>query len=399
MEQYLELSKRILNEGVDKSSGRAGMPDTRSVFGHQMRFDLQKGFPLLTTKKVKLDNILVELIWFLKGDTNIKFLIDNGCDIWIKDCYRWFKTHNPDHEMANMDRLELSEENRPETDEEYFERCADIFGDRCKTDDDFCAIYGDLGGVYGSQWRNWENPKAKIDAIEALMKDTEKHASEDFDLGSSINHILEAEDNSIDQIADLVNGLRKNPYGRRHIVTAWNPAEVPTMALPPCHLLSHFNSRPATTHERDNWAWANGLKGEYEAQEGLTEDQWNEWHDSKGVPKIVLDCLLYQRSCDTFLGVPYNIASYAMLTMVMAKMTGMIEGEFIWTGGDTHFYSDHMDAVHTQLEREPRELPTLKISDRVATLDDPEDIEPSDFELQNYNPDKFIKAHLSVGTA
>lgn len=401
MEQYLGLSKRILSEGVNKSSGRAGMPDTISVFGHLMRFNLQEGFPLLTTKKVKLDNILIELIWFLKGDTNIKFLIDNGCDIWIPDCYRWFMKNNPDHELANIPRLfgdPNGEESKDETDEEYFDRASGIFGDRCKTDDNFCAIYGDLGGVYGSQWRDWENPKPKLDAIKGILADSRIEGSYITD---AIKGVIESEDigKPIDQIADLVEGLRKNPYGRRHILTAWNPAEVPTMALPPCHLLSHFNCRPATTIERDHWAWDNGLKEECDAEDGLTEDDWNKWYDSKGVPNIVLDCLLYQRSTDSALGLPYNIASYAMLTMVMAKMTGCIEGEFIWVGGDTHFYENHIDGINVQLEREPKELPKLKISDRVTTLDDPKNILPEDFELIGYDPRPFIKFDLSVGTA
>lgn len=354
MQQYHDLAKRILEEGVNKSSGRAGMPDTRSVFGHQMRFNLQEGFPLLTTKKVNLNNILVELIWFLKGDTNIKFLVDNGCNIWNADAYRWYKTKHK--ELTGYDGS-LSKESFIGKIKEGELEATSLSG--------YGYRLGDLGSVYGAQWRDWKGFNSE----------------------------------QIDQIKVLLDGLKDNPYGRRHIVTAWNPADLSTMALPPCHLLYHFNCRPATTEERDKWAWDNGLQEEYKAQGSKSEDEWNEWYDEKGVPKIVLDCLMYQRSTDVGLGLGYNIASYALLTEIIAKMTGKIAGEFIWTGGDTHFYNNHFDGIKVQLDRIPKTLPILKISDRVASLDDPVDINIEDFELIGYDPHPFIKLDLSVGTA
>lgn len=264
MKQYLDLLQRIVKEGVKKED-RTGT-GTLSVFGHQMRFDLSQGFPLLTTKKLHLKSIIHELLWFLNGDTNVKYLQDNGVRIW--------------NEWADED--------------------------------------GELGPIYGHQWRSWPA----------------------YDGGH------------IDQIQGIVDSLKNNPDSRRMIVSAWNVGDLDKMALPPCHCLFQF----------------------YVA-------------DGK------LSLQLYQRSADTFLGVPFNIASYALLTMMMAQVSGLEPGEFIHTTGDTHLYLNHLEQAKEQLERTPRELPKMIINPRVSSIFD---FRYEDFTLTDYNPMPHIKAEVSV---
>jgi len=264
MHQYLDLLDHVLKTGVKKSD-RTGT-GTLSVFGHQMRFDLAAGFPLLTTKKLHVKSIIVELLWFLKGDTNIAYLKENGVSIW--------------NEWADED--------------------------------------GDLGPVYGHQWRSWPTMEGR----------------------------------KIDQIANVVKAIKVNPDSRRHIVTAWNPADVDDMALPPCHCLFQF----------------------YVA-------------DGK------LSCQLYQRSADIFLGVPFNIASYALLTMMIAQVTGLKPGEFVHTLGDAHIYANHMEQAHIQLQRAPRPLPALHINPAVSDIFG---FTYGDFRLENYNPHPHIAAKVAV---
>jgi thymidylate synthase len=264
MKAYHDLLQHLLDHGVKKSD-RTGT-GTYSVFGYQMRFNLQEGFPLLTTKKLHTKSIIHELLWFLKGDTNIAYLKDNGVSIW--------------DEWADAD--------------------------------------GNLGPVYGYQWRSWPNPDGT----------------------------------QTDQIQKLIDGLKNNPDGRRHIVSAWNPSFIDQMALPPCHCLFQF----------------------YVA-------------DGK------LSCQLYQRSCDTFLGVPFNIASYALLTMMMAQVCGLEPGDFVWTGGDVHLYTNHVDQAKMQLERDFRTLPTMKLNPEVKDLFA---FTFEDFTLLNYDPHPHIKAAVAV---
>ena len=264
MKQYLDLLQRIVNEGTRKED-RTGT-GTLSVFGHQMRFNLEEGFPLLTTKKLHLKSIIYELLWFLKGDTNVKYLQENGVRIWN----------------------EWADEN------------------------------GELGPVYGHQWRSWP----------------------DYNGGH------------IDQIQDIVNALKNNPDSRRMIVSAWNVAEVDQMALPPCHCLFQFYV-------------ANGK----------------------------LSLQLYQRSADTFLGIPFNIASYALLTMMMAQVSGLKPGDFIHTTGDTHLYLNHLEQAKEQLKRTPRTLPRMVINPNVTSIFD---FKYDDFTLEGYDPLPHIKAEVSV---
>jgi len=264
MKQYLELLDRVLKEGTDKSD-RTGT-GTRSVFGHQMRFDLSEGFPVLTTKKLHLRSIIHELLWFLQGNTNIKYLQDNKVRIW--------------NEWADKD--------------------------------------GNLGPIYGYQWRSW--PAANGEHI--------------------------------DQISQIIDSIKNNPNSRRHIVSAWNVGDIPNMALPPCHILFQFYV-------------ANGK----------------------------LSCQLYQRSADIFLGVPFNIASYAMLTMMIAQVTGLEAGDFVHTLGDAHIYNNHLDQVKLQLTRDTRPLPIMNINPEIKSIFD---FTFEDFELSGYDPHPSIKGEISV---
>ena len=298
MKQYLDLLARIKNEGIVKTD-RTGT-GTKSVFGHQMRFDLSEGFPLLTTKKVFLKGIIHELLWFLNGDTNIKYLVDNGVHIWDNDAYRYYN------------ELCVKEGVLPVTMEEFLRAAQEgvlspIEGYR----------FGDLNHVYGYQWRSWPRPNGE----------------------------------TIDQIQQAVDLITKNPDSRHIIVSAWNVADVEKMALPPCHTLFQF----------------------YVA-------------DGK------LSCMLYQRSADTFLGVPFNIASYALLTMMMAQVCGLKPGEFVHTTGDTHLYLNHFEQVDEQLSRTPRKLPTMRINPDVKSIFD---FKFEDFTLEDYDPYPTIKAPMS----
>nr|WP_320118133.1 thymidylate synthase [uncultured Marinifilum sp.] len=264
MQQYLQLLERVLEEG-NKKGDRTGT-GTISVFGHQMRFDLSKGFPALTTKKLHLKSIIHELLWFLNGDTNVKYLQDNGVRIW--------------NEWADEQ--------------------------------------GDLGHVYGYQWRSWPKPNGE----------------------------------SLDQITQVVNDIKNNPNSRRLIVSAWNAGDIENMALPPCHALFQFYV-------------ANGK----------------------------LSCQLYQRSADIFLGVPFNIASYALLTMMMAQVCGLQAGDFVHTLGDAHIYNNHLDQVKLQLSREARDLPVMKINPDVKSIFD---FKFEDFSLESYDPHPHIKGAISI---
>ena len=298
MKQYLDLLKRIKEEGLVKSD-RTGT-GTRSVFGHQMRFNLAEGFPLLTTKKVFLKGIIHELLWFLSGDTNIKYLVDNGVHIWDNDAFRYYNELCVRHGVlpVAMDTfLEAASQRIPSPIEGY--------------------TFGDLNHVYGYQWRSW--PKA--------------------------------DGSHIDQIKQVIETIKHNPDSRRMIVSAWNVAEVDDMALPPCHVLFQF----------------------YVADGRLS-------------------CQLYQRSADTFLGVPFNIASYALLTMMIAQECGLKPGEFIHTLGDTHLYLNHMEQVDEQLSREPRPLPTMHLNPEVKSVFD---FRFEDFTLKGYDPHPAIKAPMS----
>ncbi len=264
MRQYLDLMQHILDRG-DEKSDRTGT-GTKSIFGYQMRFDLSEGFPLVTTKKIHTRSVIHELLWFLKGDQNIKYLKENGVSIW----------------------------------------------------DEWADDNGDLGPVYGVQWRSWPTPDGNV----------------------------------IDQISQVIKQINDNPDSRRHIVSAWNVSEIPNMALPPCHAFFQFY----VVHGK-------------------------------------LSCQLYQRSADVFLGVPFNIASYALLTMMVAQVTGLEAGDFVLTFGDVHLYSNHLDQAVLQLSRKPRPLPEMRLNPDIRSIFD---FRYEDFQLENYDPHPHIKAAVAV---
>ncbi len=303
--EYASLLEKILFRGVEKTD-RTGT-GTVSLFGTQMRFDLTKGFPLLTTKKVNFDAITYELLWFLRGDTNIKYLVDHGVNIWNEWPYKaYLKASNLPVPPSSSDEWKIGIKQ---------------FIEAIKTDSEFALKWGDLGPVYGYQWRQWKTPDGRV----------------------------------IDQIAEAVKLLRTKPDSRRIIVSAWNPSDIEEMdksGLPPCHCLFQFFV-------------ANGK----------------------------LSAQLYQRSCDTFLGVPFNIASYSLLTIMMAQVAGLTPGEFVWTGGDTHIYKNHIDQVKEQLGRIPKPMPTVTLNSQVKEIDD---FVREDITLVGYDPHPPIKAPIAV---
>ena len=295
MRQYLDLLDKICREGVVRDD-RTGT-GTKGIFGYQMRFNLSEGFPLLTTKRVFLKGVIHELLWFLKGDTNIKYLVDNGVHIWNSDAYRYYNELCVKHGVLPVDMDTFLGALGVESPIEGYK-------------------FGDLNHVYGYQWRSW--PKANGE--------------------------------SIDQIKEVIETIKKNPSSRRMIVSAWNVADVGGMALPPCHTMFQFF-----------------------------------------VAEGKLSCQLYQRSGDVFLGVPFNIASYALMTMMIAKECGLEAGEFIHTLGDAHLYLNHLDQAAEQLSRDTRALPRMILADRDSIFDYTYD----DFTLEGYDPHPAIKAPLS----
>ena len=313
MKQYLYLLQTILEKGHDKSD-RTGV-GTRSIFGYQMRFDLREGFPILTTKKVAFGLIKSELLWFLRGDTNIRYLLENNNHIWDEWAFEnW--VNSEDYQGPDMTDFGLRAEKDPEFKAEYLKVKSD-FCQKILNDEDFAKKYGELGNVYGKQWRDWET----------------------------------RDGGSIDQIANILEQLRNNPDSRRIILSAWNPEDVPNMALPPCHTLSQFYV-----------------------------------NDGK------LSCQLYQRSGDVFLGVPFNIASYALLTHLIAREVGLEVGDFVHTFGDVHIYNNHFDQVKEQLSRQPGQLPQLEMKSDKSMFD----LEKDDIVLNNYHPQPPIKAPVAV---
>jgi thymidylate synthase len=302
--QYLNLLQDILDNGVDKPVFNNPGVTIKSVFGRQIRFDLASGFPLLTTKKVFLKGIIYELLWFIQGSSNIKYLVDNNVHIWDEWAYQRF----------------CKAQNQESTQEEFIQRLKEL-----SSDDPFVVKWGDIGNVYGVQWRKWRTSDGRL----------------------------------IDQLAWAINELKTTPYRKSIVVSAWNPEFIyemalpgKSMALPPCHTLYQFNVN-------------NGR----------------------------LSLQLYHRSADMFLGVPFNIASYALFTMMIAQVTGLAPGEFVHTFGDVHIYSNHMDQVKEQIKREPRTFPTMKLNPEVKNIDD---FKYEDFTLEGYDPHPPIKGQVTV---
>lgn len=289
MKQYLDLIDHVLHHGQPRQDRT--QTGTIGTFGYQMRFDLRQGFPMLTTKKVHFKSVLVELLWFLKGDTNIKYLVDNNVRIWNEWPYKDYQNH-PDYQQESLAE----------------------FVEKIKTDEEFAKKHGDLGPVYGKQWRDF---------------------------------------NGVDQLKKIITSIQENPTSRRHIISAWNPAEVDDMALPPCHTLMQFYVGNDNT----------------------------------------LSLQLYQRSADVFLGVPFNIASYALLLMIVADVCQLQAREFVHTFGDVHIYNDHIKQVNIQRSRTLKGLPTLRIVNHHQNI---EEYDIDDFVLDNYDPHPHIAGKVSV---
>ena len=324
--QYQDLLQDILDNGITKSD-RTGT-GTLSVFGRQIRHNLNDGFPLLTTKNMAIKTMMTELKWFLKGDTNIKYLVDNGCNIWNGDAFKNFKTKFNGPAIA---KGKLFDEK--------------VFVEKIKTNDEFAEEWGELGPIYGKQWTDW---------------------------------------NGIDQILNLVNSLKKNPDSRRLMVSAWNVSELHEMTLPPCHYGFQVYTRVLDLDERIAYYNKNNVPL------GKSSDYYHEHMDDLGVPRRVISLMWNQRSVDTFLGLPFNISSYAMLLHLIAKEVDMVPGEIIGNLGDTHLYSNHVEQAKEQISREPMEfLPKLKLSN-VDVLDG-----EFDYEILHYNSHPSIKAPLS----
>jgi len=309
MQIYLDLLEKIMKDGVQKHD-RTGV-GTRSLFGYQMRFDLNKGFPLITTKKVNIKAVIIELLWFLKGETNIRFLVQNDVKIWNEWAYQIY-----------LEKNNLLQK-YPRYSQEWTSHLSECV-EKMKLEESFAKEYGELGPIYGKQWRRW----------------------------------LASNGEEIDQVQNVIDLIKHDPTSRRIIISGWNVGEIQELiknhhhAPPPCHTLFQFMV----------------INGK-------------------------LSCQLYQRSADVFLGVPFNIASYALFTMMLAQVTGLGVGEFVHTFGDVHIYNNHFDQVNLQLSRQPRPLPTMKINPGIKNIFD---FKYEDFTLEGYNPDSWIKAPIAV---
>jgi len=375
--QYLKLLKDILDNGVEKQD-RTGT-GTISVFGRQIRHDMSKGFPLLTTKKMYWKGIVTELLWFLRGDTNIKYLVDNDCHIWDGDAYKEYLKKYEKDKLHGVIYEDDETQNRPFSKEEFI--------NWIKNNDKFSKLYGKLGPIYGKQWRSW----TKYD--NQLI---------DKDLFPNVK-------SSIDQIANLINDLKTNPDSRRLMVNAWNVGELDQMTLPPCHYGFQVYTRELSLEERlciaDKF---NPLIREDcltkthhpDETEELKLQYRHEWLDSLG-PNVVpqrraISLMWNQRSVDTFLGLPFNIASYALLLEIIAKEVNMVPDELIGNLGDVHLYKNHIGQAKEQMTREPIELPILKYTKYLNDVDEVfKNLEIGQFEIENYQSHPTIKAPLS----
>jgi thymidylate synthase len=375
--QYQSLLQDILDNGVSKKD-RTGT-GTKSIFGYTIRHNMKDGFPLLTTKKMAWKSIVTELMWFLRGDTNIKFLVDNGCHIWDGDAYKNY-IYNPDYKSENYSDLISSQAGqlvKCQTQQDFI--------NKIKTDDEFAKKWGDLGKIYGKQWRSWGT-------------------GETVTVGHNGQHTLLGE-KVIDQIANLINDLKTNPDSRRLMVNAWNVGELDQMVLPPCHYGFQVYTRELSASERityKNTKQINLLDSNELfdfIKSNVSIDLDNEVHkecDKFNIPTRTISLMWNQRSVDTFLGLPFNIASYGLLLEIIAKSVNMIPDELIGNLGDTHLYLNHIEQSKEQIGREPFELPTLnQFPTYEGTRPSIESYVIGDFTLNDYQSHPSIKAPLS----
>ena len=410
MKQYIKLLQTIKEKGTYKPPARKGIPGTTSLFGYQFRHDLSEGFPLLTTKKLPFKSIVVELLWFLRGDTNIQYLVDNGCNIWNEDAYNYYvKKCTQNSNACYMASFEIFEQ-LVKGEISWSDTFDPVFG---KVEKPRGYTWGDCGMQYGKLWRNWKSntdlgqfftvdvnlipPTVLTDITEEALinlRNTVKTSGLlpiDYDTKGT---------KEIDQINDVIKSLKENPMSRRHVITAWNPATLDEMALNACHALVQFNCRPLSEEQKNEWCLKQPSSVIFKEDPVTGFPVTNE----EVIPEYFLDCQMYQRSADVFLGVPFNIASYALLTEILSKVCNMVPGEFIHTFGDVHIYDDHMEQVDLQLTRDPKKLPKFNL--KIAST-------PDEFmytllngglngkflvsQLKDYDTHPSIKAKLSTG--
>ena len=398
--QYQELLQAILDYGVEKKD-RTGT-GTKSMFGYTFRHNMSWGFPLLTTKKMAWKTMVTELLWFLRGDTNIKFLVDNNCHIWDGDAYKaYIKRYNKGEYVGKTKLLENSKKNRTLTEQFTQEE----FINKIKTDDKFAKTWGDLGKIYGKQWRSWGKKNiVNYDLENVKSSDQVKVMDLIRDGGDYSKYDVKVtyQNNSIDQIQNLINDLKTNPDSRRLMVSAWNVGELDQMVLPPCHYGFQVYTRELSLEERLIWMKNNKTNVVLPTRDLNVEFSIDEFFRPYGVPTRAISLMWNQRSVDTFLGLPFNIASYGLLLEIIAKSVNMVPDELIGNLGDAHLYSNHIEQAKEQIGREPFELPTLKINSgnenwHLLTLDEIINTLDSDitFKTENYQSHPSIKAPLS----
>ena len=378
--QYTDLLQDILEHGTRKMD-RTGT-GTISVFGRQIRHKMSEGFPAITTKKMAFKTMVTELLWFLRGDTNIKFLVDNNCHIWDGDAYKNY--------LFNSDWFPISSVNggfigtKTDSDEIMTQ---ELFIDKIKTDAEFAKKWGELGPVYGKQWRNW----AKFNEKVYTKQVREVPEGGRFAETRNVNWVGGSEVVYIDQIANLINDIKTNPDSRRLLVSAWNPADLPNQVLPPCHYGFQVYTRELSLEERVEIYGVEKIQtnnaGWYECS--LAELDVNQ----ANIPKRAISLMFNMRSTDVGLGLSFNLSSYGLLLMMIAKQVNMVPDELIYNGGDVHLYLNHIEPIKEQLTREPYELPTVKISDRV--VNDISEYTLDDITLENYQSHPSIKMPLS----
>lgn len=383
--RVLDLYQYIIDNGYKKED-RTGT-GTTSVFGMQIRHKMSEGFPLLTTKKMHWDSIVIELLWFLRGDTNIQYLVKNGCNIWNGDAYKAYNYYHNNHPKIHSNRFDILSKTE--------------FVEKIKTDDIFAKKWGELGPIYGKQWRNWESTHIHNYSESYGGISGRKYFSSDM------------QHTSIDQIANIIHDLKTNPDSRRMMVNAWNVGEIDKMTLPPCHYGFQVYTRELSLKERWDWLKSN-TKGMLQWDRmNLPSHDWlncvwlSDSFDSStfektqdmgyvNVPKREISLMWNQRSVDSFLGLPFNIASYGLLLEILAKEVNMIPGELIGNLGDTHLYLNHIEQAKEQIERTSFELPTLnELPNYLGMKDDWELYTKGDFTLNNYKSHGTIKAPLS----
>jgi thymidylate synthase len=380
---YLELLQDILDNGIRKDD-RTGT-GTISVFGRQIRHKMSEGFPLLTTKKMYFKGIVTELLWFLRGDTNIKHLVDNDCHIWDGDAYKNYESKRLKWEIGRIGEIpKLSKEE---------------FINKIKTDDEFAKTWGELGPVYGKQWRSWGRKNVTIYDWKDVKGSDQYKAVEAIKNGEDVAKYgvkIEYQNNSIDQIQNLINDLKTNPDSRRLMVTAWNPDDLHEMTLPPCHYGFQVYTRELSDKERIEW-----MGGKIQEKYPALVEQQIKHCDEYNVPKRAISLMFNMRSNDVPLGLPFNLASYGLLLEIIAKEVNMVPDELIASLGDAHIYINQIDGVKEQLTREPYELPKLVIdhfdenNHYIGDMDDISEYNISQFKLENYKSHPAIKIPLS----